>query len=108
MSGRYYLKVYRHSGRVVVAVCDEEILGKKFSDSKRGVVLDVSKDFYGGRLVDEKEVLDHIAVADIAVLTGRRIVELASRKGLAIKEVALEVEGQLHLQIIKEVQEEQW
>ena len=102
MPGRFYLKVYRAEGSVVVAICDEEILGKKFVDPGRGVVLEVSEGFYRGALVGEREALEHIAIADIAVLTGRRIVELAVREGLAAKEAALEVGGQLHLQIVKE------
>ena len=102
MAGRFYLKVYRAEGSIVVAICDEEVLGKKFVDASRGVVLEVPESFYRGAIVGEREALEHIAVADIAVLTGRRIVELAIKEGLGAREAILEVGGQLHLQIIKE------
>mgnify|MGYP001772937517 CR=1 FL=1 len=97
----FYMKVYNVENRVMVVVCDEEILGKVFREGD--VVLDISPAFYGGKKVGIEEVVDAVNTADIVVLSGRRIIEELDKKGLVLKEFALAVEGQLHVQIIKEV-----
>ncbi len=99
----YFLKIHRSKGKVIVAICDEEILGKIFRDGP--IVLDISTKFYGGKRVDLERVLEAIKMADIVVASGKRIVEELSRRGLASVEFALKVEDQLHIQIIREVYE---
>ncbi|MBI4154154.1 DUF424 family protein, partial [Candidatus Woesearchaeota archaeon] len=42
----YWCKVFRTKHDVVVAICDEKILGKKLKDEKNSV--EVNKEFYGG------------------------------------------------------------
>jgi len=44
--------------RYVVAICDKEILGKKFEESN--IVLDVRDNFFGGDEVDEKNLIEII------------------------------------------------
>lgn len=101
MEGKYFLKVHRAQGRNLVAVCDEEILGKVFRDGD--VVLEVSVSFYRGDVVDLDRAVEAIRSADIAVITGRRIVEKLSELGIIDKEFALRVGDQLHIQIVREV-----
>jgi len=100
---KYFLKIHRGEGKVVVAICDEEILGKVFRDGP--IVLDISTKFYGGERVGLEKVLEAIKIADIVVASGKRIVEELSKRGLASVEFALRVGDQLHIQIIREVYE---
>jgi hypothetical protein len=95
------MKTHRHQGYLMVAVCDEEILGKTFRQGE--VILNVSANFYQGEKVDVDRVVEAIKEADIAIITGRRIVSELAERGLIDKDFALEVEGQLHIQIIREV-----
>lgn len=44
------------SYRKIVAVCDVELLGKRFEEGIRQ--LDINKDFYGGEKKNEKEVIE--------------------------------------------------
>ncbi len=100
---RYFIKIHRGGGKTIVAICDEELLGKVFRDGP--VVLDISPKFYGGERADLEKVLEAIRIADIVVASGKRIVEELSKRGLASAEFALRVGDQLHVQIIREVYE---
>lgn len=98
--GMYYLKTYVAQGYRIVAICDEEIIGKIFREGN--TVLEVSPNFYMGERVDFEKVLEAIENADIAVITGRRVIEKLSQLGVIDKNFALKVEDQLHIQILKE------
>lgn len=99
----YFMRIHNVGGKKIVAVCDEEILGMVFREGD--VVLDISPKFYGGRKADLEEVMNEIMDADIVVLSGKRIVEELDRRGAVIKEYALKVGDQLHIQIVREVLE---
>ena len=99
--GLYYVRVHQIDGKVLVAVCDEEILGKEFR--KGDIVLSISSEFYKGERADLKRVIELILESDIAVITGRRIVRELIKAGLAVPEAVLEIGDQLHVQIVKSV-----
>lgn len=101
MNSKYLLKVHRSGDVVIVAVCDEEILGKVFREGD--VVLNISPQFYGGERVDIDEVIRAIETADIVVISGKRIVEELSNRGFVSIEFALKVGDQYHVQIVREV-----
>lgn len=96
---RVYLKVRRVQKEVVVAVCDENLLGKKFKEGK--LRLHVKEDFYGGRLVSIKEGVDAIKEATIANIVGENIIRKLIEEGLIIEEAVIKIAGIPHVQIIK-------
>jgi hypothetical protein len=53
MENKFCVKIHR-SYRTVVAICDSDILGKKFEDEKRQ--LDLRENFYKEQEVDEKKI----------------------------------------------------
>lgn len=55
MIQKMQLKIHE-AERKVVAVCDSELLGKYFEQGK--IQLDVKKEFYAGKEMNEKEVLE--------------------------------------------------
>uniref|UniRef100_A0A7C4NQR0 DUF424 family protein n=1 Tax=Ignisphaera aggregans TaxID=334771 RepID=A0A7C4NQR0_9CREN len=101
LESNFYLKIHQYQGYLIVAVCDEEILGKVFKESD--VILNVSPNFYKGEIVGFEKALEAIKSADIAVITGKRIVEKLAEIGLISKDFALKVGDQLHVQIVREV-----
>lgn len=53
------IKVKLHSAyRTVVAICDSDLLGKKFEEGKRQ--LDVRENFYNGEEMSHEELIDLI------------------------------------------------
>lgn len=99
MAGKVYIKEFVSEGELVVAVCDEELLGKTISDGRIKIYVDPS--FYGGRLVDVEEALRIIDRSTIANLIGRRIVDAAIKHGLVHPEAVTEINGIPHAQIIR-------
>ena len=99
--GLYYVRIHQINGKILVAVCDEEILGKEFR--KGDIVLSISSEFYKGERVDLRRVIELILESDIAVITGKRIVNELIKAGLAVPEAVLKIGDQLHVQIIKSV-----
>jgi hypothetical protein len=41
-----YVKIHKTENKDIVAVCDEDLLGKKFEEKE--LILDVSEEFYKG------------------------------------------------------------
>jgi len=101
MNRGFYAKIHRAQGKILVAICDEEILGKEFREGD--IVLSVPPSFYKGEKVDLRQAIELIRIADIAVITGKRIVTELIREGLASPLSVLKVGDQLHMQIIREV-----
>ncbi|MDM7935434.1 MAG: DUF424 family protein [Methanothrix sp.] len=86
-----YLRTYREGGEVLVAVCDCDILGRRFVD---GVLhIDVKADFFGEDPASEEEVEAALSRATIANLVGSRTVEHAIRLGYIERENVLFIDG---------------
>ncbi|MEM2909866.1 MAG: DUF424 family protein [Nitrososphaerota archaeon] len=97
--GRFWVKLhYSRTGEVVVAVCDEELLGKRIITDK-GFEIKVDNSFYGGVLVEGERVIHYIEQATIVNLLGDRIVGMLMSKGLIREGSALRVGGIMHVQM---------
>lgn len=83
------------SYRDVVAICDKELLGKKFEEG--GFQLDVKENFYSGKEYSEKEVIEIIqrmAEEDATFnIVGKKSVNTALKSGI-IEEIGIkEIQG---------------
>ncbi|ASJ03343.1 hypothetical protein A3L09_08770 [Thermococcus profundus] len=94
-----YVKVYRVQGEVVVAACDEELLGKTFREGE--LKLEVKERFYKGDLVEEDALEGLLSEATIANLTGERCVSKAVELGYVDEKRILRVEGVPHAQMAR-------
>ncbi len=69
------VKVHKSpENRIIVAICDKDLFGKKFEEGK--LQLDLSSDFYNGEEKNIKEIADLIRNADIINLVGEKSVQL--------------------------------
>ena len=84
---------------LLVAVCDEDVLGESFESGE--VSLTVTEEFYGGESVDEDAVVDSLARASVANIVGTRAVELAVEEGFIDEANVLEVGSTLHAQLLR-------
>lgn len=94
-----YVRIYNHGSDVIAAVCDEELLGLTFRDG--GVVLDVSRDFFGGSKVLVDDVVDVLSRATLVILVGKNSVGKALESGLVHPSAVMEVSGIPYAYIIK-------
>jgi len=80
----------------LLAVCDSELLGKKFEEGK--LALRVSGDFYGGEKIGS-EVLDFFPKADIINITGSKILSLALKSKWVSSEGIIRIRRIPHAQV---------
>lgn len=86
-----YMKIHRTGESEVVAVCDEELVGKCFEED--GVCLDVSESFYKGDKVDGSRVLKVCKDARAMNVVGKKSVKLFLDAGMIVMENVREVKG---------------
>ncbi|RLF17413.1 MAG: DUF424 domain-containing protein [Thermoprotei archaeon] len=100
MTKRVYVKKHIKGSITLIAVCDENILGKTFRD---GVLkIEVKHSFYGGELrpIDD-ELFELLDSANIVNMVGKEIVEEAIRRGFVPRSGVLIIGGVPHVQIVK-------
>jgi hypothetical protein len=83
----------------VVNVCDAELVGRTLSEGK--LKMHISKDFFGGELVEEDEVVKIIRGSAILSLAGVRSVNVALANKLGSPQAVREIEGVPFLMIYK-------
>lgn len=95
----FWGKIMRTKQDVVVAICDEKLFGKKikFKDFK----VEISKDFYGERLINDKIAVGAMKIADIGNLFGEEIVKLAKENGFIDDENIILIDGVPHAQFVR-------
>jgi len=94
-----WIKIYTTQGEIILAACDEDILGKTFEEGE--LQLKVSESFYGGERVTQELFMSQLKTATIANLVGRKVVGIASELGMINEDCVLEIDGVPHAQIAK-------
>ncbi len=94
-----YMKIIDARGERIVAICDEDLLGKRFSE--KGLVLHINKDFYGEELVPIDYAMSIASTATVLNLVGRNTVDEAIKRGYIHPEAVIEISGIPHAQAIK-------
>ena len=96
---KVYVKSVRRGRDTVVAVCDEEILGKTLEGGR--VPFTVSEGFYKGVLGEVEEALEAMKQATICNLVGKRIVEAAIECRMVHERAVIYFGDVPHAQIVK-------
>ena len=92
------LRTIRTQGEVLVVVCDEGLLGKKFK--RGGLRLEVKESFYKGEEASVDECLAAIRNATMANLVGS-IVEHTIRAGMIERENVLRLQKVPYAQLVR-------
>lgn len=93
-----YIKIHKGVGTFITAVCDSDLIGKKFKKGK--LVLDVSKRFYKGELVKEDKVKKYLKEAVNLNIVGKKSIEITLGLGLISKENILIIQDVPHAQCV--------
>ena len=86
---QYIARTIRRDRTILLNICDEELLGKTVKGGK--VEMEISREYFGGDLVNEDEAINLVRSSSIVTLAGTRIVgkvldqKLASER--AVKKV---------------------
>ncbi len=78
------------AGKKIVAICDEELVGKKFKE--KNVQLDLSSEFYNGEKKSEEDILKLLDYAYIVNMVGKNAVNLGKKAGIVLEKDILYVQ----------------
>lgn len=93
------IHVYQQGNDLLIGACDEELLGKKFSEGK--FRLNVDKKFYGGSRISSEGLKQYLKDATIANLVGEKAVKCAISLGLVDSSCILRIKGIPHAQMVR-------
>jgi len=94
-----YAKLTKCGEHVLLAACDEELLGEVLREGK--IVFKIGEEFYKGPKMSVVEAIELMKVSTIVNMVGNNIVKKAIEHGLVHPEAVLEICGIPHAQIVK-------
>ncbi len=96
-----YLRIHESGGQRVVAVCDEELIGRALTDGKAYLDLDMHRGFYVGEKTDAANVKKALASFTSANLVGKNAVKVALGMGLVAADDVMYINRIPYIQIYK-------
>jgi len=94
-----YFNLKKEGNKVLLAICDEELLGKTLREGK--IVFKISEDFYKGKKISVDQAVSMIENSTIINLIGNECVKKAIENGYVHPGAVLKIEGISHAQIMK-------
>lgn len=89
---KFVVKTHKtQDARKMVCITDEEIIGKKFEESKKQ--LDFTGEFYKGELKSESEVKILLEGAAILIFSGKQAVKMGEKLEFITKENVIKIKG---------------
>ena len=92
-----YVKFHVKGSRTVVAICDEDLIGKKIENKK--ICIEVTEKFYKGEKKSEKEVAKILEEATNINIIGKKSIKFALKQGAIQKESIIKIKNIPHVQI---------
>jgi hypothetical protein len=94
-----YMKQYDTWGKLIVAVCDKDIIGMKFQEGELMLMLETS--FYKGAEVSETEIKEALSCATIANIAGEKAIACAVECGCVDPDTVIFIDGIPHAQMVR-------
>ncbi len=98
-SSDMYMKQYDTQGQLLVAVCDKEIIGKKFREGELTLIVETG--FYKGADASESEIREALSCATIANIAGEKSIACAVECGCVDPDTVIFIEGIPHAQMVR-------
>ena len=89
-----YLKINKTEQNEVVAICDENLIGKNFSENN--LKLDLGERFYKGELMDEEKIVKILRNAKNINIVGKDAVKLAIKNRIIEEENLIKIKNIPH------------
>jgi hypothetical protein len=97
-NSEFIVKKHVSSRKILLAVCDSSIIGKKYEEGK--MQLDLSSSFYKGENKTEGELIDLIKKTYIINAAGKKSVDFLVKNGFADSSAVIKISGIPHIQIL--------
>src|SRR3989344_2324171 len=92
------MNVHLSVGKRLVALCDKDILGKRFEEGK--LQLDLTGSFYKGMAREEKDILKELSRDCLINAVGEKTIDFCVKNGIILKENVLKVSGIPHAEAV--------
>ncbi len=94
----FWCKIHSEKESLIVAICDEKLLGKKIGKKPEIIV---EKKFYGGEIIDNEKAVSFMKKANICNLLGKEIIKIALEKKFITKDNIILIGEIPHAQFIQ-------
>lgn len=95
----FWVKVTRTGDHILVAVCDEDLIGKRLMG--RGLCVEIREEFYKGRRLGSRDAVETVKCGTVVNLIGNNIVGLAIKQKLVHQDAVMKIAKVAHAQIVK-------
>lgn len=92
-----FVKIHKSKDKEILAVCDEDIIGKKFEQGD--LCIEVSESFYKDKRVNRKELEALLITYDDINIVGKQSIEISLELNIIQKENIIYIKGIPHAQI---------
>ncbi len=92
------VKKHKNEGRLILAICDNDVLGKKYTEGNKQ--LDLRSDFYKGEEMNEEELKELVKKAYIINAVGKKAVKFLISEGMVSKERIINIAKIPHAQVL--------
>ncbi len=97
----FWVKLHRSDEFIILAICDQDLLGRTLNDPRLNIVSRIDPAFYGEELLEFDEIIPLLREANVVNAMGNKIVKKLAEIGYISSETeALEIDGVKHVQII--------
>ena len=94
-----YLKIHENPNGKIVAVCDEELIGKVLEEKDKYMDLDKHRNFYIGEKVSEEKVKVALKSFGSVNIVGKKSVKIATDMKLVSKDELMYINTVPYIQI---------
>ena len=95
----FWCKIFPTRHSIVLAICDENLIDSEIK--MKGHKVKISKNFYGGNLIEEDLAIKLMERATIGNLIGKKIIAVAEKNGFITKENIILINDTPHAQFVK-------
>lgn len=92
-----YIKVHKSGEKEILAVCDEDLIGKKLEQGD--ICLDILETFYKGEKVEQKQLESILENYDNINIVGPKSIKIALDINIIKEESIIRIQGVPHAQI---------
>lgn len=92
------VKTHKTDGKLILAICDNSLLGKKIEDGC--LQLDLSSSFYNGEEKSEKEILQLMKAANSINAVGEKTIDFLLKNKIIQKENIIRIKKIPHAQVV--------
>ncbi len=90
------VKKHINEGRLILAICDDELVGKKFS--QKDIQIDLTGSFYKGKELSIEEIKDLTKKAFVINAVGKKSVNFLIKEGFISEKDVINIENIPHSQ----------